>query len=544
MPGLGVFLAILLLLVPGVADAEASADAGSHGAPTSLLPLPLEAYAAAEAQAAEALGRPLTVWETLVVRAQEAPFNLIASGIFLLAILHTFLCARFNHLAQHFEDLHEQKLHRIGREYPSGQAPVSFRATIFHFLGEVEAVFGIWLVPLFLATLFFPYHGWNDAMAYVDSRDFTEAVFVVVIMAIASTRPVVAFAHTCLRSVALLGSGRPVAWWLTILTIAPLLGSFITEPAAMTIAALLLGEQFYRLQPSRALRYATLGLLFVNISVGGTLTHFAAPPVLMVSSAWHWNLPYMFTHFGWRAAIGIVFSTALYAWVFRKELFSLRAEGAGESKEAVGGNQQPLDAREPVPLWVMVVHLAFLGWTVLTLHHPAFFVFAFLFFLAFTRATRHFQYEMSLRGPVLVGFFLASLVVHGGLQGWWISVLLANLGEGLLFLTVTVLTAVNDNAAITYLATQVPAFDPEILVNGLVVPKEGVALERAHALEYAVMAGAVTGGGLTVIANAPNPAGQSLLARYFGPQGISPMGLLLAALAPTVIMAACFMIIP
>ena len=70
-----------------------------------------------------------------------------------------------------------------------------------------------------------------------------------------------------------------------------MLGSFITEPAAMTICALLLARQFYDLEPSPRLRIATIGLLFVNVSIGGTLTHFAAPPVLMVARAWGWNTP-------------------------------------------------------------------------------------------------------------------------------------------------------------------------------------------------------------------------------------------------------------
>lgn len=530
------FLAIALFLAFGSAIPGAWASAENTVAAPPF-PWPLEAYGPLESAKADELGRDLGIWETLEVRAWAQPFNVVATVVFLLAIVHTFLCGWFNRLAHTFEERHERRLHRIGREYPAGDAPVSFWATVFHFLGEVEAVFGIWMVPLFLCTLAFPELGWAEAVAYLDSRNFTEPIFVVIIMAIASSRPVVACAHSCLRTVAGWGGGHPAAWWLSILIIAPLLGSFITEPAAMTIAALLLGEQFYRHDPSPRLRYATLGLLFVNISVGGTLTHFAAPPVLMVSSAWHWNLPYMFTHFGWRACIGIVVSTLLYAWIFRRELFALRAETNSERTD-------DLDAKEPVPAWVVGVHLAFLGWTVLTLHHPAFFVFAFLFFLAFTHATRHFQYGLSLRGPVLVGFFLAGLVVHGGLQGWWISVLLAALNESALFLTVTVLTAFNDNAAITYLATQVPAFDPDVLVHGLVIPKEGADLVRAHALEYAVMAGAVTGGGLTVIANAPNPAGQSLLAKYFGPSGVSPLALLLAALLPTLIMAASFMLIP
>ncbi|MCS7009461.1 MAG: putative Na+/H+ antiporter, partial [Chthoniobacterales bacterium] len=427
--------------------------------------------------------------------------------------MHTFFTAQFRHWAHEVEERHRRRLRNLGGEVNRGQrAPVSFWATILHFLGEVEAVFGIWLVPLFLCVFLMPGHGWMDAVRYVDSRNFTEPIFVVCIMAIASSQPILEFARICLRRVAVLFGGTPLAWWFSILTIAPLLGSFITEPAAMTIGALLLRRQFYQLNPSMRLRYATLGLLFVNVSVGGTLTHFAAPPVLMVASTWHWNLPYMFTHFGWKAVIGIVISNLTYALLFRREFAQLAQLGLGVKGGEAQNEQEETVTR--VPVWVIGVHLFFLAWTVVTLHHPAFFVYGFLFFLAFTQATEHYQSPLSLRGPVLVGFFLASLVVHGGLQGWWISVLLANLSEFALFVCSTILTAFNDNAAITYLASQVPAFSPDVVVNGVLVPKEGAALAHAHALEYAVVVGAVTGGGLTVIANAPNPAGQNLLQRY------------------------------
>ena len=113
-------------------------------------------------------------------------------------------------------------------------------------------------------------------------------------------------------------------------------------------------------------------------------------------------------------------------------------------------------------------------------------------------------------------------MVHGGLQGWWIEPVLKSLGELPLFVGATFLTAFNDNAAITYLATLVPGF--------------------TDALKYAVVTGAVTGGGLTVIANAPNPAGQNILQRFF-PDGVAPLGLALAAAVPTAIMGACFILL-
>ena len=290
----------------------------------------------------------------------------------------------------------------------------------------------------------------------------------------------------------------------------------------MTIAALLLGHQFYVYNPSEIFKYATLGLLFVNISVGGTLTHFAAPPVLMVATPWKWDMAYMFTHFGWRAAIGITIATAVYFFIFRKHFAALKEKADLAAAEATASKE------EPVPFWMIVVHLCFLAWTVFTLHHPAFFIAGFLFFIAFTMATDHHQYAIQLKGPLLVGFFLAGLVTRGA-AGLVDCAVLSALSEVPLFIGSTVLTAFNDNAAITFLASQVPAFSPRA--------------DGAEVLQYAVVAGAVTGGGLTVIANAPNPAGQSLLNKYFE-GGISPAKLLLGALFPTLVMACFFMMMP
>lgn len=491
-----------------------------------------------EAQYALESGHALGLIDRLKVRATADPFNVLATVIFFLAVMHTFMASSFNKLAHKYEVEHRNNHSLHQKMYVEGREPVSFKSTICHFLGEVEAIFGIWLIPLLIALALMEPSGLSVASFYIDTRNYTEPVFVVIIMAIASSRPVVQIAETCLRGVASIGKQSPAAWWLSILIIAPLLGSFITEPAAMTIAALLLGHQFYLLDPTPTFKYATLGLLFVNISVGGTLTHFAAPPVLMVASTWHWNMPFMFTHFGWRAILGVVIATAVYYLIFRKN-FSRLQENARKRAASKSTDPDP----EPAPLWVIVVHLGFVAWTVLTLHHPPFFVGGFLFFLAFTMATHHHQYDIQLKSPLLVGFFLAGLVTHGGLQGWWISPVLSSLAEVPLFIGATILTAFNDNAAITFLASQVPAFSPDEFIIDHWVSKTGAALSAAQGLEYAVVAGAVTGGGLTVIANAPNPAGQSILSKYFK-DGISPLKLLLGALFPTLVMAFMFMVLP
>ncbi|PTY07238.1 hypothetical protein DB347_07985 [Opitutaceae bacterium EW11] len=501
-------------LLTGLCLAFAASFAGAAEAPAAAFPKPLDEYPASQAA---------SLLQALIGRVRAEPFNLVATVVFLLAIIHTFLTPRFRHWAHEVEEAHAVYLQRRQQENEAEDdglpVEVSFKGQILHFLGEVEAVFGIWAVVLMAALAWFK--GWHVAVSYVGHQvNFTEAMFVVVIMALASTRPVLRVAEHALRAVAAIGRGSVAAWWLTVLIVAPLLGSFITEPAAMTIAALLLARQFYRLKPSPKFAYATLGLLFVNVSVGGTLTHFAAPPVLMVAAPWKWDTAFMFVHFGWRAALGVVLATGLYYLVFRREFASLQEKL--RMQESMPESGDPAANHRPVPLWITLVQLGFVAWTVIVAHYPALFIGGFLFFLAFSRATAHHQSPLHLRSPLLVGFFLAGLVVHGGLQGWWIEPVLTRLSEWPLFLGATALTAFNDNAAITYLATLVPTFtDP---------------------LKYAVVAGAVTGGGLTVIANAPNPAGQSILQRYF-PDGISPLGLVLGALPPTAVMAACFMVI-
>jgi hypothetical protein len=124
----------------------------------------------------------------------------------------------------------------------------------------------------------------------------------------------------------------------------------------MTICALLLRHRFYSLKPSKALQYATLGLLFVNISVGGVLTQFASPPVVVVASVWQWNLFYMLSHFGWKAVIGIALSNSLYLMLFWKEFVRLAAKAPEEKLDEEG--------RRPIPWHITAMHVLFLCWTV------------------------------------------------------------------------------------------------------------------------------------------------------------------------------------
>ncbi len=498
----------------GHGPAPAYPELSGGGSQYAAFPKPKELYKEVEGGA----------METIKSRAKEDPFNVAATVIFILAICHTFAASSLNKLAHHFEHIHEENLKKRGPrddEHPDGEPEVSFRATVFHFLGEVEAIFGIWVIALAGAATY--YYSWGDFKLYLGKdKIFTEPLFVVVIMAIAASRPVLRFAERVMSVAASLGKGSPAAWWLSVLIIAPILGSFITEPAAMTIAAMLLAKKFYKLKPSPGLAYGTIGLLFVSISVGGTLTHFAAPPVLMVAGTWGWDTLFMLEHFGWKAVIGVLLSTTLYFLFFKKALYQI-ADRADGLEDGLIQTKAWHERETPIPSWVTFAHLAFLAWTVYAAHDPVLFVGGFLFFLAFVMATRHHQNAISMKSPMLVGFFLAGLVIHGGCQGWWIAPIIQTLSDDALMFGATVLTAFNDNAAITYLASQV----------------EGISSSAKHA----VVAGAVTGGGLTVIANAPNPAGQSILSKYFE-GGVSPLKLFLAALTPTIIVYACFVFLP
>ncbi|MBL9131092.1 MAG: putative Na+/H+ antiporter [Verrucomicrobiaceae bacterium] len=419
------------------------------------------------------------------------PAEILATTLFALAVLHTFAVKRFAHLAHRF---------------PRG----SLQENLLHFLAETEVVFGLWAAALFagIAALKGSVH---EAVHYIESLNFTEPKFVLVVMVVAATRPVVRLAEALISMIArLLPFRENMAFYIAALSFGSLLGSFITEPAAMTLLAILLKRRYFDRGIGTRLAYATIGLLFVNVSIGGTLTHFAAPPVLMVAGKWQWDMAFMFTTFGWRAAGSCLVSTALVAWVFRKEIL------------AVEIHAQP---GERIPVWLTAAHVVFLALVVAFAHHPDVFFGVFMIFLGLVTATREYQDQLKLREGLLVGFFLAGLVTLGSLQSWWLKPLITALDGATLFFGATGLTAITDNAALTYLGSLVEGISPE--------------------LQYALVAGAVTGGGLTVIANAPNPAGVGILqtSEAFKQEGISPLGLLLGALPPTAVAILFFWII-
>jgi hypothetical protein len=410
----------------------------------------------------------------------------IALAIFVLALGHTFAAKQFERLS-----------HRFPRH-----------AGLFHLLGEIEVVFGFWAIVLILVMGLM--QGGDKALSYAESRNYTEPLFVFVVMVVAASRPVLRTVIWAVDNIArVVPLPTPVASaWLGLAAV-PLLGSLITEPAAMTIAALMLALQIFRPQVPEPLKYPALGVLFVNISIGGTLTSYAAPPVLMVAATWQWDSAFMFTHFGWKAAMAVVVNATVATFALRKHLRAPVDDGT--APEA------------PVPMPVVLVHLLLLAGVVLLAHHPVAFLGLFLMFLGFTQAYERHQSPLIIKEALLVAFFLAGLVVLGGLQGWWLQPIVSSLEPLALFFGALGLTAITDNAALTYLGSLIT----------------GISTES----KYMLVAGAVAGGGLTVIANAPNPAGVALLKRGFEDESIGAGGLLLGALGPTAMAAAAFLLL-
>jgi Na+/H+ antiporter NhaD/arsenite permease-like protein len=374
-------------------------------------------------------------------------------------------------------------------------------------LGEVEIVFGFWAIILVL--FFFISSGKNDVVNYLNNQSYVEPLFVFVIMVIAASKPILDFSLTCVKQISkLLPINHSLRLFFVTMTFVPLLGSFITEPAAMTLAALILKEHFYSKNISNKFKYGIIGTLFVNVSIGGAMTPFAAPPILMVAAKWNWDLMFMLTTFGWRTALAVFANSLILTIIFRKELIKIKNLNIKENN---------------TPFFILFIHLILLIGVIFFVHDLIIFLGIFIIFLGIASSYDRFQNKLILKEAFLVSLFLAGLVILGGLQKWWLQPLLNKLSPDQIYYAAVALTAITDNAALTYLGS---------LVDGL-----------SDQFKYALAAGAITGGGLTVIANAPNPAGYSILSKNFYGNTISPLYLFLSALGPTIVAIICYKII-
>ena len=414
--------------------------------------------------------------------------QILASAIFVIAIVHTFSSAFFEKLA----------------------AKSIAHKHLFHLLGEVEVVFGFWALVLMLlmGLLAGDYH---VPIEYLETRNFNDCLFLFAIMVVSASKPILAFASSLVAFVSglinqIFKLNLSACVYFLTLSLVPVLGAVITGPAAMTLGALLLKEKVFSQTKNTQLMYWTLAVLFVNISISGGLTNFT-PPVLLVAHGWAWDNVYMFHNFGIKALIAVIANAFIVTVMFNKHLPSAPITQSNHNAPAV----------------VVAVHLLFLISIVIFAHHPVVFMGLLLFFLGYTQAYAKHQSPLLLKQALMVSFFLAGLVVLGGLQEWWLEPVVKGMDVQWLFYGSVALTSIADNAAIAYLGS---------LVQG-----------TSEAFKYALVAGVLAGGGLTVIANAPNPAGAALLKAHFPNGAISAISLFIAAIVPTLVAILAFQLL-
>lgn len=415
--------------------------------------------------------------------------EILGTIFFAIAVIHTFFAGQ---------------ILKYSKKFPKG----SVAEATLHLLGEIEIVFGFW-AAIFM-TVFAALKGFGPAHAYHESLHFTEPIFVFCIMVVAATRPIMLGARSLIQFIGdavsrIFKIPGVLADTFVVLTLGPLSGSLITEPAAMTVTALLLLAMIKNVDIK--LMYPLLALLFVNISIGGALTPFAAPPILMVASKWQWDFNYIFTHFGYKSLIAVCINAFAFVLIFRKKIQIHMVEIKVGSQEA-----------HHIPAWVLAGHFFMLFLLVLSAHHASTAMGVFMLFLGIVSVTKQYHSELRLKESLLVAFFLAGIIMFGEFQRWWLAPLLSSMQSLSLYFAAASLTAITDNAALTYLGSQV----------------EGLS----DVSKYYLVAGAISGGGLTIIANAPNAAGFSILSKKF-PEGLNPLYLVAAAIPPTIVALVC-----
>ncbi len=381
---------------------------------------------------------------------------------------------------------------------------------VLHLLSEVELIFAFWALIFLMAWIF--REGTEPISQFMVNLNISEPLFILCIVLMASVKPVLQFVKRALVIIAISVAKffkipLVICQIAILLTLGPLLGSVITEPAAMTLAGLLLLQMFKDVEIDTKFLYAVLAVLFVNVSIGGALTHFAAPPILMVARIWQWDFLTVFRNLGFACIIAVTVNTAILVVYYKKHILQLR----------------PLNA-EPtaIPPWITIGHVVLIALSVFFLHQPKVLILLLILFVGFVQLTRTFQEKLRWKEASFVALFLTGLLVLGTFQRWWLEPVISDLGEKIIFFAAVALTAVVDNAALTYLGAQVP--------------------NLSKAAQWALVSGALAGGGLTILANAPNPIGFALLNPLFPLRTLSSAKLFAAAAIPTAVAVVSFIV--
>lgn len=440
-----------------------------------------------------------SITSELLLDVSTTPFDLFSALFFFLAIVHA-LSTRY--LAELADKLERKKSTKIDL----GVFPRSFRIELVRFLSETEVVFGLWVIPQLIAMTYF--YNWNHVLEFLDGLHFVEPLYVATVLIVILSRPIEEIIEQTFGALSRIDKGSCRIWWWLALTLGPLLGSVLKETSAMLISCAILADRFFTAKPSTRFKYVTFALLLVNVSLGGALTNFGSSSILMVRDTWGWTSSFVFNSFGIPVLLSIFTLNFIVYLFFRKELQKL---------------ELPISEYEsgtPCQLWVKLAYVAILAWIIFHGNYPVVFIGTLVLFVGLHQAIFGKKEELKLRPGIMIGFFLAGLIIHGTLQEWWVSPLFRHCSEQGLFPLSVVLSAFNQNALVTYMALHVQAFND---------------LDK-----YYIVAGSLLGGGLTLFGNSPNFAAFSILRPFF-PRGISLFKVFAIALCFVLIVSGFFL---
>ena len=192
---------IITLLLSSLVTAAAFATGGGQEAyeqlanfPPTLQVMPMGMWIVSGRSFGTVFSKPLSI---------SLPHSSFLQQSFIPFSVQNFLSYAHNWKAEHQKKIEAGEVSERSTHIP---------AEIFHFLGEVEVVFGLWAVVLSGAVVLF--YDWHTFINYVSGVNYTEPMFVVVIMTLASSRPILKLSEKFMARIASVFQGTLAAWWL------------------------------------------------------------------------------------------------------------------------------------------------------------------------------------------------------------------------------------------------------------------------------------------------------------------------------------------
>ncbi|MBQ8498549.1 putative Na+/H+ antiporter [Chlamydia sp.] len=419
--------------------------------------------------------------------------------LFFSAVIHTFLTPWLTRLYEEYQ--HKKML------FPERWRQYLWLSEFLRIVSRVELVFVLWAVPLFF--LFLYTEGYRVTMAYFDSRNYVFSLFIIVMLILLESRPIEYFSQKIFATIAKIGNQSPICWWWTIMIAAPLSAFFLKESGAMIIAATLLSKHFYKFSPSPKLCYATMGLLFSNISISGLTSSFSSRALLTILPEIKWTNSFIISHFSWKVVLAILVSTTIFFCIFRKEFKKF--------PKTIPSSTMMSDR---VPLWIIFIHVLLVGCVILSRAIPLFLGFLLVFYLGFQRFTIFYQNPIKTAKVCFVGLFYIGIVIFGELQEWWVLDLMHGMPDFGYMMTSYLFSIFLDNALVNHIVHNLPMANDCYL--------------------YLVLVGSMSAGGLTLVSNMPNIVGYLILRPTFPHSDISLIRLFLSAVVPSIVSLSVF----